>query len=365
MFLLTISDKQALTSIVSRWNLFTNLLFGICYLILPEVVRSFTTQRFPSTRISSSPQLISQSYGSLSNFRTSSIRNQQLTRRFNFFKNLIDQAFENDTSLSKKNKLEGMLIGPEDAGDDDDFFVSSSVKQLKQQKLDQLTGTQIAWRERQKSSNQVMYDDIANKEFVVDLYLTGVPNKDPSNDLYGSKTNISSRDRSIGLTVPTEPTVCDLKIAFLNGNKCQVVSDDKTGFTVIKNDSDDINIPSDDTKSNEYSVGDWKLSDDRSQIRFRIGVNGYQRIIETRGTIQKVYWSNEDESMTQTSTVYTIPSGWLYGECKLLKKPTKVVNINRIEWDENSALLKIEQKSGLLGVSTKMIPCGKFRVQAS
>jgi hypothetical protein len=276
---------------------------------------------------------------------------QWRTRHFNFFKNLIDQAFENDATLSKSDKREGMLVGPGDSSDDDEnFFVASSLKNIKQTRTDQLTDTQVAWKQRQQALNQVIYDDIVNKEFSFDFYLTGVPNKDPSNDLYGSKTNISSRDRSIGLTVPVDPTVSDVTIAFLSENKCQVVGSDKTGFT----------IDSANDESNQYRIGDWKLSDDGSQIRFRFGVNGYQRIIETKGTIQKVFWSKDDEMTTQTSTIYTIPTGWLYAECSLSKRPTTAVNINRIEWDQNSAILKIEQTSGLLGVSTKMIPCGKF-----
>jgi hypothetical protein len=357
MFLFVNNKKQSLPSIAARWSLLRFLVFIISFILLPGCVWSFTTQRLSVATISSSPLVSHQPHSSRAEVRI----NQQLTRRFNFFKNLIDQAFDNDASLSKSNKRDGMLVGPDDTDNDEDFFVSSSVKQLKQQRVDALTDTQIEWRKRQQALNQVTYDDIADKTFVFDLYLTGVPNKDPSNDLYGSRTNVSSRDRSIGLTVPKDPTVSSVSIAFLSGNKCQVVSDDKTGFTICQSDGGN-NISSDDT-INQYDIGDWKLSDDGSQIRFRFGVRGYQRTIETKGTIQKVFWSKLDETTTQTSTIYSIPSGWLYGDCKISKKSTTAVNMNRIEWDEDSAILRIEQTTGLLGVSTKMIPCGKFTVQ--
>ena len=36
---------------------------------------------------------------------------------------------------------------------------------------------------------------VTGTSWVLDLYLSGVPERDPSNDLYGSKVNISSRDQ--------------------------------------------------------------------------------------------------------------------------------------------------------------------------
>jgi hypothetical protein len=56
------------------------------------------------------------------------------------------------------------------------------------------------------------------------LYLTGGPDRDPSNDLYGSKTNVSNRDRWLGpgASLPREPTA-RVGVRFLAGGVTSIL----------------------------------------------------------------------------------------------------------------------------------------------
>lgn len=238
-------------------------------------------------------------------------------RQLSFFKNLIDQAFENDDNLSRDEKRTGQI----DEGYDD-----AEVRKVK------LTPTQDLWR--RKSSQQAA--DLSGKTFDIDFYLTGSPNKDPSNDLFGARVNISSRDRKVGQTIPEEPTISNLRVAFRDDNKC--TCETKNSFVDVTVD------------------GDWKLSDDGGQARFRLYVTGFTRTVETKGTIQSVYWSSEPDKQIRTSTVYTIPQGWLYGEAIVSSKRPGYVALR-------DGILKIEQSIGLLGAGTRMLPCGRFEAR--
>ena len=235
------------------------------------------------------------------------------TRQNNFFEKLLGEAFANDERLSS-DKSEGQLEGP---GDDDDGRVPQRS----------LTATQEKWRELNSKTGKV-----EGKTFSMAFYLSGVPNKDPSNDLYGSKVNISSRDRQVGLALPNEPTVSDIQVQFLEDGKCQCLS--STPFT-------------------NKGGGDWVVSDDGSQIRFRIKVTGYSRTVETKGTIQSVAWSDRPDQKLSSSTVYSIPEGWIYGEATISRDSR-----GNTKWE--NGILKIEQAAGLLGAGSKMTACGKF-----
>jgi hypothetical protein len=243
-------------------------------------------------------------------------------RRYNFFKDMFDKAFENDSKLSQEDKLKGMIIeGPGD--DDDDLSVSRNWSPT-------LTATQEKWRRGQERPANA---SLQGKVVEMDFYLTGVPDKDPSSDLYGAKENISSRDRKLGQTAPQEPTVNAIFVEFLTDNECRCTT--STSFT--KSDSE----------------GEWRVSEDGNQVRFRIPVSGYSRTVQTKGSIQKIYWSDEEEKSTQTSTTYTIQAGWLYGEATLTTNAR-----GDMQW--NDGILKVEQSIGLLGAASRMIPCGKF-----
>jgi hypothetical protein len=225
---------------------------------------------------------------------------------------MLDKAFSNDDSLSNKDTRKGQL---------DDSY-EEDAPPVKRQPL---TQTQEKWR-------QLNTPQLDGRTVTLDLFLTGVPNKDPSNDLFGSRVNISSRDKSLGLTIPDKPTLSSIRVSFASDGKCRCET--ATPFT-------------------EADQGDWVLSQDGKQVRFRIRVTGYTRTVETKGTIQSVYWSSEADKSLQTSTVYSIPAGWLYGEASISANAK-----GNTQWSEG--VLKIEQETGLLGVSTKMVPCGKF-----
>jgi hypothetical protein len=240
---------------------------------------------------------------------------------------MFDKAFENDSKLSQDDKLRGMIIeGPGD--DDDDSPVSRNWSPT-------LTATQEKWRRSQQPPATA---SLQGKMAEMDFYLTGVPDKDPSSDLYGAKENISSRDRKLGQAAPQEPTVSAISIEFLSENKCRCAS--STSFTTID------------------SEGEWKVSEEGNQVRFRIPVLGYSRTVQTKGSIQKIYWSDEEEKSTQTSTTYTIQAGWIYGEAILTTNAR-----GDMQW--NDGILKVEQSMGLLGAASRMIPCGKFVAKSS
>ena len=180
------------------------------------------------------------------------------SRHMGFFKGILDKAFENDSSLSQEDKRAGQLEGPGEFGDDDGGAFGGSATPSRSGKT--LTATQEKWRQLQRSSVPSLADSAAEMDF----YLTGVPNKDPSNDLFGSRVNVSSRDRQVGLAVPDKPTVGSIRIEFLvdeaGDGKCRCVTD--SAFT------------SSATKPDEY--GDWKVSDDGKQVRFRIPVSSFR-----------------------------------------------------------------------------------------
>jgi hypothetical protein len=247
--------------------------------------------------------------------------------RYSFFKDMLDKAFDNDSQLSKKDKLKGML---EDPNDTEDLTVSRNLSPS-------LTATQEKWRRSQAPTTTTV--SLQGTVAEMDLYLTGVPNKDPSSDLFGGKENISSRDRKVGLQVPEEPTVNAVCIEFLPDNKCRCAT--STSFTTAD------------------AEGDWRLSEDGSQqVRFRIPVSGYSRTVQTKGSIQKIYWSEADETSTQTSTSYTINAGWMYGEAVLTTNAR-----GDVQW--NDGILKVELSMGLLGAASRMVPCGKFVAKTS
>jgi hypothetical protein len=193
----------------------------------------------------------------------------------------------------------------------------------------------------------------------MDFYLSGVPDKDPSNDLFGGRVNISSRDRKIGLDLPDQPTVTSISILFLEDGTCQCLSD--TPFTAASSMGEWRMAAVDSPESAAAAAAAAATRGRTNEVRFRIPVSGYTRTIETRGTIQNVYWSNEgDRVVRETSTTYRIDPGWIYGEARVLSSGRSGDTI--VEWSEG--VLKVERVTGLLGASTKMVPCGKFVVQS-
>ena len=223
------------------------------------------------------------------------------------FNDLFKKAFENSPDLSGDKRT-----GSIDSGGMEE---STNVK------ASRLTETQQKWRHQQQITQ-------LEGKYALDMYLAGIPSRDPSNDLFAARTAITTRDKDIGLTLPEKPTCENVVVEFANTAKCIVETPDEDGFC----------------SSSEQ--GDWIVKD--GNFRFRVQVTGYTRTVQTTGTIQNVFWSNAEAKTTQTSTSYSVPEGWLYFEGKL-DNPKKLEGV-----------LKVEQSTGLLGAGTKMVPCGKF-----
>jgi hypothetical protein len=163
-----------------------------------------------------------------------------------FFDDLLKDAFSNDSTLAK-GSVKGSIEGP---GDDEDLSNSSSrsrnnmrqslpqteiqrrfleaqqqqgqrlLQQKQQQQNAQQQDTLIKAAKGAPLTNKVLI----NTNWELSLYLTGVPDRDPSSDLYGSKTNVSVRDRQLGLgaALPTEPTA-RIKVVLLDDGVVSIV----------------------------------------------------------------------------------------------------------------------------------------------
>lgn len=236
----------------------------------------------------------------------------------NFFKDLMDNAFANDESLPT-NIADGQL----DAEGENMEYTP-------------LTATQERWKQNQSSMGKappVNENVLIGSKWTIGLYLAGIPDKDPSNDLYGRKVNISNRDKSlsIGAQVDQEPNVFVEVILDADG-VCRTSQSDFTSG----------------------EIGQWKLSPDNAYIRFSMDTLGFSRTVQTTGTINKVFWSKEDDMVTKTSSTYSIPTGLIYADAQIGYGPSNNVFIMK------DGKLMSEKMSGLLGVSSKMVTCGKF-----
>ena len=160
---------------------------------------------------------------------------------------------------------------------------------------------------------------LVSTNWELSLYLTGGPDRDPSNDLYGSKTNVSNRDRRLGpgASLPREPTA-RVGVRFLAGGVTSIILGSRRSAGEEEDEGDETNgddIPNDDDGDQICSRdvdGQWKLSADGKTLRIGIPIRGYRRTVTTMGTIQRVFWSGEEPSTTQTSSTYSIPEEFVY-----------------------------------------------------
>ena len=341
----------------------------------------------------------------------SSIRNLHLATStsstilsMGFFDDLLKDAFLNDSSLAK-GSVKGSIEGPGDELNSSYRSSLSPPKQPQQQteiqrrflEAQQQQGQRLL-QEKQQQQNAQQQDTLIkaakgapltnkiliNTNWELLLYLTGVPDRDPNNDLYGSKTNVSVRDRQLGLgaALPTEPTA-RIKIILLDEGIVSIVEtdDNEEGGTTSQICSMDL-------------PGQWKLSADGKTIRIGIPIRGYRRTVTTTGTIQKVFWSEGEPQTTRTSSTYSIPEGFIYGDIGVgyASQPGMLEMINeknglasssregrysRTIIDRTSSsstttrtgkgnnvipggLLRVEKKIGVFGAASKLVPCGKF-----
>ena len=104
--------------------------------------------------------------------------------------------------------------------------------------------------------------------------------------------------------------------------------------------------------------GEWKLSEDGKILRFSIYASGFTRIVETKGTIQNVHWKKEEEKSVRTQSTYSIPQGFVFGDVQVMagRKPAKFEFGGR-------GVLRLEKSSGLFGVSSQLVACGRFEIR--
>lgn len=279
--------------------------------------------------------------------------------RMSFFGDLFKNAFANDEGLSTSDKTEGQL---DYDGEDDDFVVNTGAGGRERRKRPQ-TEVQKRWLEAQERQNQQQQRAttttsiagapvdlrpakgapldpaaLVGTEWILDLYLAGVPDRDPSNNLYGNRVNISSRDRGLGLgaSVPEEPNV-SVKMTFFENGVCRAE-------------------PSDFTTGAD---GEYRLSDDRRFVRFSVDALGFQRMVTTTGTISRVAWSEGEDTVSRTSSTYSIPEGVVYADASIgYGRPGELVMANSVR--APSGVLRVERRVGVLGAAVKMETCGRF-----
>jgi len=230
-----------------------------------------------------------------------------------FFDKLLQDAFSNDASLST-DKTQTQI--EYDGTPNRQTQTAQNSRQV-----DWLSGNS-----RGAPVNPVLLRDTRWK---LSLYLAGAPDKDPSNDLYGRKTNMSGRDNLLpnGVECPQEATV-EFGITLEEEGVCRV---EESAFT-------------------SGEGGTYEVSPDNQYLRFSLPATGFQRTVKTKGTITKAYWSEEDDKVTKTSTTYTIPNGFVYGDVKLGYGSPGEITIK-------DGILRFEKRVGLVG--SKMVICGR------
>lgn len=292
-----------------------------------------------------------------------------------FLDNILKDAFSNDESLSRDG-VKGSIVGPEDATDEN-FGLNAAPQQPEQTEVQkrwiqsQLQQKQQEVQQRRQQQSPALMKTakgaplttqvLTDTTWELGLYLTGVPDKDPSNDLYGSKSNVSVRDRQLGLGVsmPNEPTA---------RVQIQLLDDGTVAICGSATDSDDDECQVDEVCSTDIP-GQWKLSDDGKTIRIGIPMRGYRRTITTTGTIQNVFWAQGEPATSKTSSTYSIPEGFVYGDISVGygDVPGKLVMMDEKSTSPATGmsvipggLLRVEKKNGLLGASSTLVPCGRF-----
>jgi len=313
-----------------------------------------------------------------------STQSKQMTTSISmgFFDDLVKDAFSNDDTLTKDG-VAGSIEGPESQ---DGFGINAILKKQEPQQTD-VQKRWLASQMKQKTQQQqvAVQDDsgggatilvkaakgaplsvevLLNTKWELSLYLTGVPDRDPNNDLYGSKTNVSVRDKQLGagVSLPTVPTA-RIQIQLLQDGVVSILK----SYSGTDDDDDSNNIIDEASQVCDTNIqGQWKLSDDGKTMRIGIPIRGYRRTVTTKGTIQKVFWSQGEESSTKTSSTYSIPEGFIYGDIGVgygdRPGTLEMMDEKTIRALETipGGLLRVEKKEGLLGASSKFLPCGKF-----
>lgn len=277
------------------------------------------------------------------------IRNDQRFNsmlQMNFLKDIFRDAFENDKNLSP-DRSKQQLESPNDI-ELDNIVLNNEKTDVQKRFLSSLqnnTSNPSSPEKKKKFIGAPMNVNLLfNTTWKISLYLTGIPNFDPTNSLYGSRVNISQRKDSTlaqaGLAIgadslPENPSV-ELKVTLLPDG---IVDVEESSFT----------IP---------TTGQWILSDDGRNVRFSFQVTGFQRTVTTKGTIQNVYWTDRENAERKSSAIYSIPAGTVYAETTIDygSQPGMYVMGN----NDIQGVLKVEKSTGMFGVTSKLLACGMF-----
>lgn len=290
------------------------------------------------------------------------------------WKDLFEGAFANDANLSSDRSLQQLEYNDED--DNENNPANRPPKQLTEVQKKWWASQQQQQQQQQKPTSPVATNAAAvptiqmnDSCWNIDMYLSGVPNFDPNNSLYGAKVNISNRDRqdeasgfALGTTsnspASDTPPTTSITLQFLDDGTCNIVQG--SAFTTP--------MTEDGEPQSLEQKGTWQWMPSQNEnnrlntIMFKIACEGYVRTVTTKGTIQNVAWSNREEASTKASATYSIPKGIVYGQIKVDygSTPGSLTMINVNNKKQTFGILYLEEKVGLLGVTTKMTPCGKF-----
>mmetsp|Transcript_13667 Transcript_13667/g.27258 ORF Transcript_13667/g.27258 Transcript_13667/m.27258 type:complete len:317 (-) Transcript_13667:65-1015(-) len=254
---------------------------------------------------------------------------------FDDIRDVVSEAFSNDSNLSTDDKVTGSVDA---AADGDEYWGAPRAAQQ---------------RRRQKftapaASAPVSADNLEGTEWTIDLFLTGMPARDPSSDLYGSKTNISTRDKVLGMDVPEDAT-CRFGVTLLGGGVCTVTAGE---FTT-------------------GADGSWQTSG--RYLRLCVDTAGYVRTVATRGTIADATGGMAPRGSLgaaggKTSSTYALPAGEIVLDCTTgYGAPGEILvpapDTGKGGLKDKGCVVSTEVRIGLLGASSKMVPVGRFAAQ--
>jgi len=357
-------------------------------LSIEEVALAFSL--FPTRQLPSLPQQSRQKWQQIQkngiHRHRRSVHPATCPLQMNFFKDMIDKAFENDAGLSNDKSLQ-QYDKPGEEYNDDSFSLKakeSPKTEVQKRWLASQSSSKIAVAEKTKvttaTSNSVAPtlgapltpSLLTNTKWNLSLYLTGSPDFDPSSSLFGARVNISTRKTSptkiefskpssslaekgfsIGADIlPSSPNLI-LPIQFLPDGRCLAF---QTPFNKGEKE------------------GRWELSEDGKIVRFSVDVLGWKRTVTTKGSIQSVYWSEGGNVERKSQATYSIPAGWVYGEAGVgygnvpgkfdmapLERSSAVGDNDGTRGP--TGMFRFERKIGILGAASKMLPCGMFSAE--
>ena len=125
------------------------------------------------------------------------------------------------------------------------------------------------------NSRRVYESNLLNSEWSLLVAMQGLPQGDPSNDLYAPKSKAGKVD---GIEVTINITILENGTLFVKDN-------DLTTFG---------------------EPGKWKLDDLGTTIAFSFYTEGLERVIKTKGSLVSVYGGEET---MRTSSMYFVPAG--------------------------------------------------------